>query len=164
MILYRVIIICINVKPTRMSVWESFSWESRKDWIIVLTLVCMVRTTCKKSLSAQGGGGGGGGWCTMRKWPSAGHTWDIYINKTERETAGTGGDTEQVISSLSWRQIYFSWRDWSRVEGVGVSHRSRCRKAACADLGPCNSGFLLASNITNIIRRKFVIKQKSSTE
>ena len=38
-----------------------------------------------------GGGGGGGGWGTMRKGPSVRHTWDIYINKTEPETAGTGG-------------------------------------------------------------------------
>ena len=46
MILYRVIIISMS----GISFQESFSWESRKVPLIVLTLLCMVRTTCKKSL------------------------------------------------------------------------------------------------------------------
>ena len=122
MILYRVIIISMS----GISFQESFSWESRKVPLIVLTLLCMVRTTCKKSLWARGGGGGGGGWCTMRKWPSAGHTWDIYINKGETETPGTGGTLSRWSAhyhggrSIFHDEIGAELRAWVSVIGPDV--------------------------------------------
>ena len=109
--------------PSRRGWSESQVWSSR--------LCCGNKLLAKCGVVVVAGGG-----ALWESDPVRGLTPGTPTSVKEGQgQAGVWGTVDQVISSLSSSQIYFSWPDWSWERGVGGSHRSRCRKTDLADLG-----------------------------